>query len=294
MSALIGTGGVLIGVGIGLVGPLVSARIQARGASEQASATVAAAEHAARSQYRAVMDEQARQARRNVYSGFLDAVRELEQGIRTRPEQENLEAERVLNEALAQVEIEGPDEVQEAAISVRRELTAWHFARLLADRLAQDVAALGRPDPSWSERQRTAARELSAAISAAEVVIADARAQGAFQEWQQWRLLLVANSFQAPFRGRELMERFSGYTWPSPEVTAAFDAALTRVQNGAMAAHGAGVFATAAPTLLDSLVRSGRVLPQGGAGISGWRPLEEAMQRFRLAARQALHDMPEL
>ncbi|MFF8809229.1 hypothetical protein [Streptomyces omiyaensis] len=293
MSALIGTGGVLIGVGIGLVGPLVSARIQARGASEQASATVAAAEHAARSQYRAVMDEQARQARRNVYSGFLEAVRELEQGIRTRPHQETHAAVRALGEALAQVEIEGPDEVQEAALTVRRELSAWQFARAVADRLAQEVAALDNPDPAWSEWQRTTARELSAAISAAEGVIADARSQGAFEEWQQWRLLLVGNSALAPSRGRELRERFSGVTWPSPEFTARFDAALTRVRDAAMAARG-GVFDTASPTLLDALVRSGRILPEGGAGISGWRPLDEAMQRFRLAARQALHEMPEL
>ncbi|MFE7547990.1 hypothetical protein [Streptomyces gardneri] len=296
ISALIAAGGALAGVTIGIVGPLIAARIQARGASEQASATLVAAEHAAKSQYRAVMDDQARQARRNVYSGFLDAVRELEQDIRERrPDQESVHTQRALGAARAQVEIEGPDEVEAAARTVHRQLAAWQFARRQADDAAAAVEALNCPDPAWSDGQRAVAEEIRAALASAEAAFVTVQAQGGFYGWREWRCLTARSPDEGRRAGHQLMRQWRNMTLPAADVTAEFDRAVIRVRDAVMASHHARLpFRLSLDEVLRGVALRGKVDPDGGAGISGWRPLEEALQAFRLAARQALHEIPEL
>ncbi|MCX5388438.1 hypothetical protein [Streptomyces sp. NBC_00094] len=293
MSALIATGGAVIGVAIGILGPLAAARIQARGAREQADATVAAAQHATKGQYRAVMDQQARQARRDVYSRFLDAVRVVEQAILRGPQEELRQAHRVLGEAQAQVEIEGPDEVQQAALEVVRSLTSWEWDRDTADRLARSVEALNHPDPSWSAGQQVAAAELVTAISAMEAAVMTASNQGGFEDWRKWRRFLVgANNPESQFGRRDLL-RVYGDVLPSDDVSASFDSALARARDAAAAAVSAGVFSASPRELLVCLAVRGKVVP--GADIhEGKRSHRKDQERFRSAARQALHEVPEL
>ncbi|MBM7167498.1 hypothetical protein JQK87_03520 [Streptomyces sp. G44] len=293
MSALIATGGAVIGVAIGILGPLAAARIQARGAREQAEATVAAAQQATKGQYRAVMDQQARQARRDVYSRFLDAVRVMELAILRGTREEASQAQRVLGEAQAAVEIEGPDQVQQAALEVVLSLSSWQMARYFADHLAQSVEALDHPDPAWSAGQQAAAAELVTTISAMEAAFMTARSQGGFEDWRKWRQRLVGANRPESQVGRQDLLRVYGDVLPSDDVAGPFDSALADVRDAAAAAVSAGVFSASPRELLVSLAVRGKVA-RGADLYVGERDHRKTQEQFRSAARQALHEVPEL
>ncbi|MFF1419344.1 hypothetical protein [Streptomyces sp. NPDC058280] len=124
-SEIITVAASLGGVALGLVGAVIAARIQARGAHAQAEATLRSALDAARLQRATTLDQQARDARRAVYAHFLAAAHTSRKHIRllldgTATEEALRSIEDELDSALAMIELEGPDELGNDAIETQR------------------------------------------------------------------------------------------------------------------------------------------------------------------------------
>ncbi|MEU3482010.1 hypothetical protein AB0E66_28130 [Streptomyces sp. NPDC033753] len=298
IAALIATGGALIGVIVGWVGPIIAARTQARATHAQADAALASAEHVAAEQHRTVMEQQARQARRDVYSRFQEGIHAFEEAVRDSWQEGELQrANRLAEVAFAQVVVEGPDEVEQAAKEVRQAMGALMYAHNITTQTTQDLARLHEGDPAWDDRQRTLAGSLISALEAMETAYRAvswvAGYDGSGRGWFRWRYEVATGNTRANYTGRQLRAEWerAGRSLPPDDVASPYDIALTRAVNAIRDAYREGLFSYSAE-LLD---RSG-TLEQGARSqyMEAESRFNRAKDRFRLAARRVLHNLPDL
>ncbi|MEU8465771.1 hypothetical protein [Streptomyces sp. NPDC029003] len=117
-TAIVGLGGVALGIG----GTLIAARVQLRGSQAQAEATRRAAETTAVTQYAATLMQQNRAAQRAVYVALLEAANAFGRAVDQICWRSSSASGELLQERMAQllksfsaVELEGPSAVIESA-----------------------------------------------------------------------------------------------------------------------------------------------------------------------------------
>ncbi|MEU4273286.1 hypothetical protein [Streptomyces sp. NPDC026092] len=294
MAALIAAGGALIGVIVGWVGPIIAARTQARAAHAQADAALASAEHVTAGQHRTVMDQQARQARRDVYSRFQEAILAFEGNV-ARARRDGTEwvggDGGTTTAAFAQVMVEGPDEVEQAAKEVKTAMGAVIYAHHITTLVTEDLARLHEGDPTWDDRQRALAGTLISALAANETAYraVSSSVVGDCDDWFQWRYEVNVGLVQANHTGRKLQAAWerAGRPMPPADLAAAYDVALTRAVNAYVEAS--RELHLRSP--VDLLARRG-TLQQGAAlkSVTAAGRFDLAKSAFRLAARRVLHD----
>ncbi|MEJ8654929.1 hypothetical protein WKI65_44535 [Streptomyces sp. MS1.AVA.3] len=293
LAAYIGGGGALIGVILGIAGTLGAARIQARGATDQANA----ARDAATTQAAAVLRQQARDARRPVYARALAAGRaykaraELFADGSAVPEGlDDVAAE--LEAAVALVELEGPHVLETAAAHLLAQTTT--LGRFVIDnrallRAVHQISSANQIPDELTPEQVQAANRLEMALGALRLSTSriDPR-------WR--RFLFSRRGTEGPELRRALREwaaaRPGTPPEPSDDDVSAYHADLDHAQTALADALSTGLLTSdQASELLHYCSREG-----GSADVrpthldAAVNALEQALTAFRSQAQAVLHE----
>ncbi|WP_405777001.1 hypothetical protein [Streptomyces sp. NBC_01538] len=293
LAAYIGGGGALSGVILGIAGTLAAARIQARGATDQANA----ARDAATTQAAAVLRQQARDARRPVYARALAAGRAYKaraelcaDGSAVPEALDDVAAE--LEAAVALVELEGPHVLENAAAHLLAQATV--FGRFVIDnramlRAVDQIRIANRTPEELAPEQVQAANRLEIALGALR--LSTRRID------PHWRRFLVSRrGTEGPEMRRALRQWAAARPGmppePSDDDVSAFQAGLDHAQASVADALSTGLLTTdQARELLHYCSRE-----EGAADIrptqldAAVNALERALAAFRSKAQAVLHE----
>lgn len=283
----------LVGVALGLVGGVIAARIQARGAHAQAEATLRAALDTAQLQRATTLDQQIRDARRAVYARFLAAahhcsslVNELLDGSATPAITRDAETELGITRAL--VELEGPDDLTHEAQIAASSATSLFRSLIAKKDLLHALNILEFPDAfglteTQSDDASTAYGTLLNLASTRNDISPD------------WRLILV-RSFESADRSAILSNTSARWTRRNPRPS---EDAIREFDRAARTTWAALIVTVEAQTITRKQARdalrfagSSRAFLEMGIPANMERDrtaLNEAIERFRVKAHRALH-----